>query len=650
MKIDENGVLSEIDIEDVVDGVLTIPEGVKHIDWANSDFKYYSGYFPVKSATTEIVLPDSLIKICSSAFFDFKNLQKISIPDSVTEIGKETFKNCANLKHISLSRNLEYIPEYCFYGCKSLEALIIPDSVKNVGNNLFKECDSLEYIYLSKNLIDFYGGSVTELDNNYAEVYKKIKEVVMPKNSNCVYRNTTWTSEMIRAEKVIVPDNAKFINTHLESNFVFRTEDSIKYYNKNRESISPHYVSNPINENNPTGKRKINMLDVAQKKRNSLTSITITDTDIIDEFAFAECENLEEVIIGKGVKSISRGAFAFCPKLQRVVLPKQLEFIGSDAFRECTSLTDIEINSDLRRIGDRAFYNCESLLQVNMNKSVKEIGEEAFVGCENLLHVTMPKDLKKIGDCAFKDCTKLLSISIPDGVETIGESAFENCCSAPNYTEIPVAVKNTNDNNTKKDIVEDTKNVLEDVSDTQKNNKTSIEWKKIKLTDFPVIVNIPESVKEIKKNAFSGCKNIVYVHMDENCKLEHIPENTFSGCEKMELLDLPNNLKTIGDYAFSDCNSLTNITLPKGFEEIGSQSFSNCNNLRLVLKNNEVKHKSDSFLNSNYVKEANIDDLTINSKKIDGKDYEVISAPKQKTISIASWKKALKFKSAERER
>ena len=626
MIIDENGVLSEIDIEDVVDGVLTIPEGVKHIDWANSDFKYYSGYFPVKSATTEIVLPDSLIKICSSAFFDFKNLQKISIPDSVTELGKEAFKNCTNLKHISLSRNLEYIPEYCFYGCKSLEALIIPDSVKNVGNNLFKECDSLELIYLSKNLIDFYGGSVTELDNNHNEVYKKIKEVVMPKNSNHVYTNTTWTSEMIQAEKVIVPDNVKFINTHLESNFIFRTEDSIKYYNKNRESYSSHYVSNPINENNPTGKRKLTMLDIAQKKRNSLTTITITDTDIIDEFAFSECENLEEVIIGKGVKSISRGAFAFCPKLKKVILPNQLEFIGNDAFRDCTSLQDIEINSDLRKIGDRAFYNCDSLMQVSMNKSVKDIGEEVFMGCDNLLLVTMPTKLKSIGDRAFKDCKNLINIHIPDGVETIGKSAFENCCSTTNYTEIPIV--NCKDNN---------------------GDKLKAEWKKLQIPDFPVVLTIPDTVKEIKSDAFSGCKNILYVHINEDSPLEKIQEGTFSGCEKMESIDFPNNLKSIGDNAFSDCKSLTDITLPQSFEEIGSKSFSDCSSLRLVLKNSEIKKKSDSFMNSNKINEANINDLFINSKKISGKNYEVISAQKKKLeIPIASWKKALNLRGKER--
>ncbi len=614
MKIDENGVLNSIDEKDIIDGVLTIPEGVKKINWKidsqSMTYRYMpDGGYMVEPNVTKLIkkieLPSTLIQIGGTGFSGFELIENITIPDSVTEIGYATFRGCTNLKHINLSRNLEKIPDDCFGGCKSLKNIVIPDSVKELGDKIFARCSSLECMYLSKNI---------EKVGNFDTSDSVLKEIVFP-------QSMTYSDYDVVADKKIMPDDLQGIGIGcLNSKCVFRTEkakNNCKAKANNRFSVT--LIDQVSVEGNPTGRRRIEMLDVAKSKRNTLTTITVENTDIIGEYAFAECENLQEVIIGKGVKSIERGAFAFCPNLKRVIFPKELESIGNDAFKECTSLEEVEIVSNLTRIGDRAFSDCSSLRQVTMKKNVGSIGDEAFLGCEALLAVSMPRQLKSIGKSAFKDCSKLISISIPEGTEVIGEGAFENCCSEQNYTEIPKMVQGSD----------------------------KIEWHRVDLPNWDVVVMIPDSVKQIGKSAFKNCKNIVYVHMGDEYQLENIEEETFAGCERLQAIDIPQNVKAIKDSAFSGCKSLTDITLPKGFEEIGNKSFENCQGLRLVITNGEIKKKLDSFLNANSAREANIKDINFKNKNIGGKQYEVISAPEDENrgkITLASIKKVLTMK------
>lgn len=137
MKIDENGVLYDIDENDIVDGKLIVPNGVKKIDlWksvgANRQYvKTFSGEMePLKCQIKRIELPNSLIEIADKCFCRIYNLESIVLPDSVSKLGTEAFRSCEEITEIRLSNKLEEIPQGCFFGCKNLDHIVIPDSVK----------------------------------------------------------------------------------------------------------------------------------------------------------------------------------------------------------------------------------------------------------------------------------------------------------------------------------------------------------------------------------------------------------------------------------------------------------------------------------------------------------------------------------------
>ncbi len=47
----------------------------------------------------------------------------------------------------------------------------------------------------------------------------------------------------------------------------------------------------------------------------------------------------------------------------------------------------------------------------------------------------------------------------------------------------------------------------------------------------------------------------------------------------IQYIEIPNSVKTIGDYAFSGCEGLVSITIPESVEKIGNYAFFRCNNL-----------------------------------------------------------------------
>lgn len=76
----------------------------------------------------------------------------------------------------------------------------------------------------------------------------------------------------------------------------------------------------------------------------SLQEVTEDDlkhTDIIPNFAFANCNNLVSVVIPNNIITIESYAFLGCRNLMDITLPTSLVEIQAYVFSNCSSLTDI---------------------------------------------------------------------------------------------------------------------------------------------------------------------------------------------------------------------------------------------------------------------------------------------------------------------
>lgn len=116
---------------------------------------------------------------------------------------------------------------------------------------------------------------------------------------------------------------------------------------------------------------------------NGLTEI---DHEYVRQF---DVNNLTDVIIPKGVKSIGYAAFECCGRLTNVTIPESVIDIEGYAFAWCDHLTNITIPDSVTSIGDSAFRYCRGLASVSIGNGEATIGGWAFEGCYRLTRLTI---------------------------------------------------------------------------------------------------------------------------------------------------------------------------------------------------------------------------------------------------------------------
>lgn len=85
-------------------------------------------------------------------------------------------------------------------------------------------------------------------------------------------------------------------------------------------------------------------------------------------------------------------------------------------------------------------------------------------------------------------------------------------------------------------------------------------------------INVPDSVKEIGRHAFSFNPNLKKIDLS-GTSVENIDTMAFINCTSLSEVLLPESLTEIGLAAFFGCESLAEITLPSQLTVIGQSSF-----------------------------------------------------------------------------
>ena len=163
------------------------------------------------------------------------------------------------------------------------------------------------------------------------------------------------------------------------------------------------------------------------RSKTAITSVVIPESITeIQTFAFYDCTNLSEVIMGKGVKKLGTRCFTNCKALRAVNL-QNIEEIGESVFHNCTALEQLNMGSSLKTIGKNAFYGCKLLNMIRFSTVLESIGDYAFYNNIAIEELILPASLKYIGNSAFAGCKKLASVTFGSGELEIGGYAFENC-------------------------------------------------------------------------------------------------------------------------------------------------------------------------------------------------------------------------------
>ena len=162
-----------------------------------------------------------------------------------------------------------------------------------------------------------------------------------------------------------------------------------------------------------------------------MESIYIPDgVQHIGPAGFYNCDILSDIHLPASLDTICNALCSKLPALVELTVPSNVKFIDDFAFAESEELKDInfEEGSNLLAIGLRAFENCIGLEHFEMPNSVTTLEGQIFGYCTGLKSVHLSYNLTHMDGSTFWGCSALTECEIPGGVVSI-QNVFVNCAS-----------------------------------------------------------------------------------------------------------------------------------------------------------------------------------------------------------------------------
>lgn len=273
--------------------------------------------------------------------------------------------------------------------------------------------------------------------------------------------------------------------------------------------------------------------------------------------------SLNRIVLPDTLKSIGSNAFYGCKYLSgSLIIPEGVTEIKRGAFKGCTGLNGIlSLPSTLKKLGNRGkddmsdegtdyyggvFQDCRNLTgNLNLPDNLELIRGYCFSGCNGFYgELRLPSKLKRLGNCAFSYCSGLTgSLSIPQGITALPSEAFHNCGFNGTLT-----------------LHDGITNIANDAFAN---------------CHFKGELHLPKRLKVISENAF--CNNDFSGKLTLPSTLTHIASNAFANNWRlMGVLDIPDEVESIGESAFANCKMLEGLVLPESLETIRRGAFENC--------------------------------------------------------------------------
>ena len=449
---------------------------------------YYRGDEP-KEGLADL---STLTKLGSYVFDNCKKLTEVKLSESYSDkLDTEVFKWTA-LKSFTVPRGVTAIGKRALGYCKNLTELWCYAENYTLDPTALDQCDKLAYVY---------GIAGTPLEAWCKEKDISFRDINSP--DTYIYKST-------KEPEIFDPTGATshgHIINMWNGNVVVDT-----YWLYYEETKTLRFISNKSGHNE-TGNCDY---DKENKAWDSIKN------------------DIEHVIIGKGISKISQ-----------------------KAFQNMTSLKDVEIRGTITQIDANAFNGCKSLT------SITPADKQKAEGTADLSTMT------KIGDNVFKD-TALIHFILAAKTPTLGNNVFPGLTASikctPDDSLLAFAVENF------VDIIDVT------TGETISKNYVYID-QSLPFCGSKAVFSFDEASGTLTVSGVGPIGDTINYYGGGSKN-----QFWFSFKQQIKKVIIEDGITAIGKYAFTQCQNLEYVEIPDKAFVIGNGAFEKCENLKSIYR------------------------------------------------------------------
>lgn len=535
-------------------------------------------------------IPDEVMHIGKNAFRG-SSIEQIALPLSLRVVSEDLFRDCSCLEHCSLNVNIETIDFEAFAYCFNLRQIELPENLKHI--------ESMAFIYTG--IQDIYLPDSVETLGDSVFLCSQLRKIRLSYSLSKIGANPfDGTEAKIINESVhlqiiydtLISEDEKRMICCFSKSYRYTIPDGIQEIDYDaftnariKELIIPEFIQHfPLCFGTTIQSVIIcnpNMEYLTSKDMNALSGVRCVFVPLGTKEKFIKvyskvmgCSSSEIGFVVEEFTQDDLETLKNKKSLYDKLVPN--EGIYSDDGKQIIGFRGtgkkFKIKDGTEVIGEAAFKNILTIEHIIMPDSITTIENEAFDGCDYLKKVEFSTKLISIGDAAFRHCP-IKEVKFPSNLQYIGKCAFE-CCKI-------------------REVV------------------------------------LPDSLLSLQKDAFKGCFKLKYVKL--SISLSEITGFAETG---IEYIDIPPNVKVIGDCAFYH-SKLQHIFLPEGLEKIGEAAFRYCNISVVRLPETLTTLGRGSFGTCNKLRQIRI---PFNVEEIQGDPFDgsvckvICDSPKFKVI------------------
>ncbi len=439
----------------------------------------------------------------------------------------------------------------------------------NVPNEAFRKCSKLETLVI-KNVTSIGSEAFADCD--------KLETVVITEGAE---------DQILRIGSAAFGDCGTLKTVEINQTIAYGAQVDFLKDSKNIQTLKLRNFAFAMKGVSSTYVTRLNQLfgyDELDESEARLKTLVIDNIDLIPANFAHGFTKLESVTVtNTSIKVVGENAFKDCNMLSVFDVKGKLVTIGAYAFAG-TSITSIDLGN-VTSLGKYAFMDASKLATVTGfgSTGIDNIPVGAFYGCKSLTSFVLNPNIKHIYTDAFRG-SGLVRFSIPQGV-SYDSGILRNCQS---LTELEIYELG------KASFVGQLFGASRNSTLSQISEFVPAGLKKITLV----------TGQEISENAFRGCAGVVTIDLPSD--IRSIGNSAFENCKKLAEIDIPTDgttLERIGNFAFAGCESLKLVPLPVSLREIGVGAYSGCNGLESITllflgptPNNDEGNETVSFI------------------------------------------------------